>query len=216
MQKHKRSGKGSFVRALCVHAITYGDLWIVTERTRSQTQTPEMSFLWRLAGICHLGGAWKRAATLHRKEPVEVVWPGCFFLGQTYMYDNTWTPWCPPGRGGRGGWWEGGPGVSALTVAPWTRSRYPAQDGWMSGWIKIIGEEEGRSLSKHRGTAVNIFICPLVLCSMMQRGLHTVDTLNLKWITSYIYQPSHAIDIFSLTKWRACPLVLKWWSFLII
>lgn len=91
MQKHKRSGKGSFFRALYVHAITFGDLWIVTEMIRSQIQTPEMSFLWRLAGLCHLGGARKRAATQHLQEPVEVVWAGCFFLAVVF-----WA--CPWGR----------------------------------------------------------------------------------------------------------------------
>lgn len=80
-------------------------------------------------------------------------------------------------------------------------------NGWLSGWIKSIGEGEGRSLtiykklenSKHRGTAVNLLICLLVLCSMVHSNMVcTLLTHKLKIITTYIYQPSHAIDIFYL------------------
>ena len=69
--------KLSIYRSIYVPTLTYGhELWVMTERIRSQIQAAEMSFLCRVAG-CSLrdeGGARSRAAAPpHREEPAEVA-----------------------------------------------------------------------------------------------------------------------------------------------
>ncbi|KAK3557951.1 hypothetical protein QTP86_003867 [Hemibagrus guttatus] len=77
-----RKAKLSIYQSIYVPTLTYGhELWVMTERVRSQIQAAEMSFLRRVVGhslrdleLCHPGGARSRAAAPpHRKGAVEVA-----------------------------------------------------------------------------------------------------------------------------------------------
>ncbi|KAK3527334.1 hypothetical protein QTP86_021953 [Hemibagrus guttatus] len=78
-----QKAKLSIYQSIYVPTLTYGhELWVMTERVRSQIQAAEMSFLHRVVGrslregkeLCHPGGARSRAtAAPHRKGAVEVA-----------------------------------------------------------------------------------------------------------------------------------------------
>ena len=88
----------SVYRKIFVPTLTYGhEFWVLTERMRLRTQTTEMSFLHRVAGLS-LGNKmrssviWERLRVefllLSHQEPVE--------MDQTSGQDTSWTP---PWRG---------------------------------------------------------------------------------------------------------------------
>ena len=82
-RKLSQEAKLSVDWSIFVPTLTYGhELWVVTQRTRSQIQEAEMGFLHRVAGLS-LGDRvrssviWERLKVepllLHVEEPVEVV-----------------------------------------------------------------------------------------------------------------------------------------------
>ena len=90
-----RKAKLSIYRSIYVPTLTYGhELWVMTERTRSQIQAAEKSFLRRVAGLSlrdegeelgHPGGTQSRAAAPARgEEPAEVA--------QASAQDAFWKP----------------------------------------------------------------------------------------------------------------------------
>lgn len=64
--------KLSVCRSAYSPTLTYGHM-IVTERMRSWVKATEVSFFWRVAGLSFRKRV-SRAAPLHQKDPVEVVW----------------------------------------------------------------------------------------------------------------------------------------------